>query len=1114
VPAQKLVHLTFNNAKLSTALKKIESATKAKILFNLEDVQDYTVSAKIENKNVEEAMDIIIGSKPFSYKVVDGFITVYKKAKKANSSNHTLKPVTVSEPQEQKKQGITLSGIIISSADNQPLIGVSVFVAGTSFGTITDMNGHYSLTVPEGTKTVSFNYIGYLTRKLNVADKYLFQLVTMIEEVHQLDEAVVVGFGTQKRASVIGAVTSVKPSDLVITSTNLTTAFAGNIAGIIAQQSSGEPGYDSPSFYIRGASTFGANNSALLILDGVEITSSMLGQIAPETIESFSVLKDATATALYGSRGANGVIIVTTKSGHESEKMNVKLRFETSISMPTIVQKIANGVTYMEAYNEAVKNSTPEGSVYTPFYSDGKIEGTRNHLNPYVFPDNNWYSMLFNDYSINKNLNINVTGGSKYLDYFLNAAVSDESGLVKQPSESPYDVGLDFKKFLFQSNISSNITKTTRVSLKMNTQIMYNHRPNADISDLFYYTMRANPVRFPAVLPAQKNDTYVRYGNNNSWDTGLTDLNPYALLSEGYGKRYYSYLTSVFSIDQKLDFITKGLSCNALVSFYNYTYSSNYRSATPFYYKVLDNYTVDDKGNYNYNTASIGNPGSTYSSYSVGTNGNHEYSFQGKMEYSRLCADKHDINAMIVYHMQENNLNTPSSSENDILPYRQQGLAGRFTYNYNKRYFFEYDFGYNGSENFAKGHRFGFFPAYAIGYLISDEPFFKSLKPIINSLKIRGSYGLAGNDYLSSRFPYITTVSMSTSSNWYVGSNFTDEYGPTISSYGNENATWEKAKKINFGFDLKLLNDFSLTFDFYNEQRTGIFMQRTSLPSSMGLSGSTPWGNVGAVNKHGIDLSADYNHVFNKDFYYTLRGTFTYSHNIVKNEDEPPVLPYEYTSKVGHPINTSWGLVADKLFGSKQEIENSPKQLFGDYGVGDIKYRDLNGDGVIDSNDITALGNGKPGIPEIIYGFGGSLKYHRLDFSCMFQGAERVIVHIYDMDPFCDTSHFGYNITQYIVDNHYSESNPNIHAAYPRLTSVPNINNTQESSFWIKNTNYLRLKSIEVGYSFNSFRFSLSGFNLFYLSPFKYWDPEVNGGGNGLSYPLQRSVKLGIQYEF
>jgi TonB-linked SusC/RagA family outer membrane protein len=1020
--------------------------------------------------------------------------------------------LTAAAQTQQKKKANTenLSGIVISSADNQPLVGVSVFIPGTSVGTSTNAQGKYSLDVPVGTKTIMFKYIGFLDKKLNVADKYLFQLVTMIEEVHQLEEAVVVGFGVQKKESVVGAVQSVKPSDLSITSSNLVTSFAGNIAGLITRQTSGEPGYDTPAFYIRGVSTFGANNSALIVLDGVEVPSAMLGQIAPETIESFSVLKDATATALYGSRGANGVIIVTTKSGHESEKMKIKMNFETSVSFPTSVQKIADGVTYMNAYNEAVKNSTGDDQVYTPFYSEEKIEGTRQHLNPYIFPDNDWYHTMFKDYTWNENFNFNLTGGSKYIDYYLNAAIYNENGIVKQPSESKYDVKMNFQKFIFQSNITSNITKTTRISLKMNTQIMYNHRPYEDISDLFYYSMRANPVRFPKTLPAQDGDTYVRYGNNNSWDTGFTDLNPYALLSRGYGKRYYSYLTPILSLDQKLDFITKGLSANAIVAFYNYTYSGNYRYFTPFYYKVLDDYTKNDDGTYNYNTESIGSVGSTYLGYSVGRDGEHEYSLQGKFEYARTFAQKHEVNAMVVYHMKETDYNTPDASENNILPFRQQGFAGRFTYNFDKRYFFEYDFGYNGSENFKKGHRFGFFPSYAVGYMLSNEEFFKPLKKVINTFKIRASYGLAGNDYLSIRFPYVTTVNMSNNVGFYTGINFTTRYGSMISSYGNDNATWEKAKKFNLGFDMKFFDKLSVAVDIFNEKRTGIFMQRASLPSTVGLSGTTPYANIGKVNKHGVDLSADYNQIINKDFIITARGTFTYSRNKVMAQDEPKLI-YAYTSKIGHPINTYYGLVADGLFTSKEEIENSPKQQFGDYTVGDIKYRDLNGDNVIDGNDVTAIG--KPAIPDIIYGFGGSIKYHQYDFSFMFQGATHVSLYMYNMHPFCASSHFGYNIAQYIVDNHYSESNPDANAAYPRLTSVPSNNNIQESTYWIKNANYLRFKSAEFGYRFRSFRFSLAAYNLFYISPFKHWDPE-KGGGNGLSYPLQRSVKFGVQYEF
>ncbi len=437
-------------------------------------------------------------------------------------------------------------------------------------------------------------------------------------------------------------------------------------------------------------------------------------------------------------------------------------------------------------------------------------------------------------------------------------------------------------------------------------------------------------------------------------------------------------------------------------------------------------------------------------------------------------------------------------------------MAGRVTYGFDYRYLFEASFGYNGSENFAPGKRWGFFPSAAVGWVISNESFWSGIRKTVDNLKIRASYGLAGNDALSVRFPYMSTVEMGQSSGFYYNWN-SQGTGPKITTYGNPNATWEEAKKLDIGIELGLFNALDIEAAYFTEDRSGIFMQRTSLPSSTGLLGATPYGNIGRVKSHGFDLSAVYNKQFNKDWSLSVRGTFTFSRNEVREKDEGDLM-YDYMSVVGHPVNAITGvLIADGLFTSQEEIDNSPRQQFGNYTVGDIKYRDLNGDGVVDGNDVTTAGN--PTIPEIQYGFGATLKWRKIDFSFMFQGAANVSLRMYNMHPFCDASHFGYGITQYIADNHWSEDNNRADAAYPRLTSQMNSNNTQASTFYIHDAKYLRLKSIELGYTIKRLRVYISGNNLFVLSPFKYWDPE-KGSGHGLSYPLQRTAKIGVQYQF
>ena len=1012
------------------------------------------------------------------------------------------------------QSGKILNGIVIGSDGDTPLPGVVIHSKeNPKEVATTDAHGEYRFEVSPATQTVVFEMMGYDTKEIKVSDTYLFTLVTMIVQANALEESIVVGFGTQKKESLVGAVQAVKPADLATSSSNLTTSFAGNIPGLIARQTSGEPGADGAAFYIRGISTFGANSSALIVLDGVEITSSMLNNIPTEAIESMSVLKDATATALYGSRGANGVLIVTTKEGRNSEKIAINASFDNTVSMPTMVQEVADGVRYMELYNEALYNvARQSGAAYVPFYSSEKIEGTRNHLDPYVYPNNDWYGMLFKNFAMNQRFNISLRGGGKKVNYFLNASIYNENGIIKEPKDALLDVNLNNKKYMFQSNVTAQATKTTKVSMKLNMQLQYQDSPYESTSNLFYYTMRANPVRFPAVLPAQDGDTFVRYGNNDTWDTGSNDLNPYALLSRGYKEQYRSWMTASLNVDQSLKFITKGLSAKALVSFYNYSYAATNRYHTPAYYKIdPDSVTLNDDGTYTWIANTIGSEGTTYLESSVSASGYHEWSMQAQLNYARKFG-KHNVSADLVYHMKEKVNNATGSSEEKLLPFREQGLAGRVTYNYASRYFLEGNFGYNGSENFIAGKRFGFFPSAAIGWNISNEKFFAPLKGAVTNLKLRASYGLVGNDSLGDdhRFPYITEVDMG-DRGYVFGSNFAKIGAGFISNYGNVNATWEVARKLNAGIDIELFKDLKMSVDWFHEYRTNIFMQRKSFASHGGVGGSLPWANLGETTNSGIDLSINYNKVVNSDFQYSLRGTFTYAHSEVKAMDEPDYSKNPHLSKIGKPINSNKVLIAEGLFTSQEEIENSPRQDFGSYGVGDVKYKDVNGDGVVNANDF--VWSDKPYFPEIQFGFGGSVKYRKWDASIMFQGNSRYDITTYNNHPFCDKVHFGYGIVKYIADDHWSWDNNNKDAKYPRLTTVPSDNNTQASTLYMHDASFIRLKNAEVGFTYKFVRFYLQGTNLFYLSKFKYWDPE-KGRGNGLTYPLQRTVKLGFQFTF
>ena len=1087
----------FRSVPLKTVLEEVERQTGYSILFENEDVDvSRPVTATFKDATLQTVLDTVL-DKSLRYTVKGGgkLVTISRRS-------------PVSAPTAPNGE-MTVAGTVISSADNQPIVGANIYVEGTNVGTTTDAGGNYKLTVPASAKTVTVSFLGYDTKKISVRDIHLFKLITLADASNKLEDVVVVGFGVQKKESLVGAVQSVKPSDLQTSSSNLSTSFSGKIAGVIAVQKSGEPGADGANFWIRGISTFGSGQSPLLILDGVEITNQMLNNIPPETIESFSVLKDATATALYGSRGANGVMIITTKNGRDSEKMTINLRAEFGASAPTRVPKVADGITYMETFNEA---RTTRGE--KPYYSNEKIMGTKLGLDPYVYPNVDWYDMLFKDCTFNQNFNFNMTGGAKKIDYFLNASVYNENGIMRKPEASKFDTNINAQKYLFQANVSADATKTTRVSLKMNTQLHYRHAPIQSVSDLFAYAMTGMPCEFPATLPGEESDTFVRFGTNNAWNSGFF-TNPYAQLCRGYGDQFRGHFTSALTVNQNLDFITKGLSATGMATFYNRVYSAVYRSFTPFMYQLTD-YNIDEAGNYSY-TSNSTNTGTTYLGTTRGKDGYRELAFQAKIDYARTFG-KHDVGATIVYMQKERNMNISDEQEYAALPYRQQGLAGRVTYGFDKRYLFEANFGYNGSENFAAGKRFGFFPSVAVGWVISNEPFWKGIKEQVNLFKLRASYGLVGNDVISKdyadRFPYLTTVDMGQGYDVYIGNNFERKYGPILSVYGNPNATWEESRKLDIGVEIGLFDSLNIIFDWFKEKRSGIFMQRTSLPSTFGMSGITPWANIGKVDNSGVDISVDYNKAFSKDLILSLRGTFTYAHNEIVEMDEPKY-KWAYQYKAGHPINSIQCLIAEGLFRDEEEIASSPSQdiYATTYPIrpGDVKYRDLNDDKIIDDNDMCWTGN--PTVPEIIYGFGFSLKYKGFDCSAFFQGQGKVSILMYNYHPFATAATPGSGLMQWIADEHWSEDDPNPKALYPRLSPLWNNNNTKASTLYVRNGKMLRLKTAEIGYTYKKMRVYVSGTNLLTFAPFKYWDPEKSSG-NGLGYPLQRTYNLGFQFNF
>ncbi|MBL1407664.1 TonB-dependent receptor [Sphingobacterium faecale] len=974
-----------------------------------------------------------------------------------------------------------------------------------NLSTSTDQNGMFILKLPEAVTELSFSLVGYKPISLSIASIRASEYVYLKKEQSDLEEVVVVGYGAQKKQSLVGAVETIKPSALKTTSSSFTSSFAGKIAGVVAVQKSGEPGADGANFWIRGVSSFAGNINPLIILDGVEINMQILNSIPPEVIDQFSVLKDATATALFGTRGANGVLVITTKNGKNLERMSINVRLEGGTSSHTQKMKMVDGVTYMNMFNEAIKAREINNN-YKPRFTQDKIEGTSQGLNDAIFPNVNWYETLFKPYTHNENVNVNVTGGASKLNYFVNGSFFNENGLFNT-IEKRYKNNINHRRYNLQSNVSANLTSTTTLGVKVNAIFRELYGPGVSSSNLYYSTLTASPIAFPLTFPALNGEDYTLFGTASGPYAQGYYPNPYADLVKGYQETFNTTTLGIVDLNQKLDFILDGLKFKALASFNNYSNTQVSRSFKPHYF-AIDKWSVNKDGVYDYTLASMGEPGQTALSTSSGAGGERKFTYQLSLDYGVSLQNRHNINAMVLYHQNQYNNNMPGSSLLAVLPQREQGLAGRLTYNYRDTYFSEFNFGYNGSENFKKGNRFGFFPSIAAGYVISNEPFFENWAETVSLLKVRGSYGLVGNDKINARFPYITNVDLN-SKGYTFGYDFNNTLsGPNVTLLGNEDAQWEIGKKANLGFELGIKNEFTLVADVFREDRSNIFMQRRIIPSHLGLGAILPYANIGQVRNQGVDFTLDYHTTISDDLSISTRGTFTYVVNKLLDRDEPQQKE-PYLSEIGHPLNSIRGLVAEGLFASEEEIKGWAKSTYEpDVRPGDIKYRDLNGDNVIDDNDKMVIGN--PTIPQMIYGFGMSVAYRKLGVSFNFQGTGKSSLMMADIHPFDKNEH---NVMQFIGDNYWQESNPDVNALYPRLDNEANAHNRQNSTFWLRNASFIRLKDVELSYDFKLFRIYLAATNLFRISSFKNWDPEL-GGGSGLSYPLQRTARFGVQFNF
>ncbi len=999
------------------------------------------------------------------------------------------------------QERIRINGTILDK-EREPLVGVMIRIKGEELNgfnaTTTDANGNFYLDVPSKESILEINYIGFKSKEITVGNDINFRII-LEEDVTNLDEVVVTGYGSQKKVSVIGSIESVKPQNIQVGSTrSLSNNLAGQIAGVIAVQRSGEPGHDNSNFWIRGISSFSGNQNPLVLIDGIERD---LNNIDPAEIESFSVLKDASASAMYGVRGANGVIIINTKRGQIGEP-SVDIRVEQSISQPTKLPEFIGAADYMELLNELKENKSQ-----LP-YTQEQIDRTRSGFDPDLYPDVNWLDEITKDFAYSTRANISVGGGSDFLRYSLVGTYFGEKGILETDKTLPYDTGISLNRYNMRANVDIDITNTTSLRMNIGGYLQQRRGQNSKTDDTFAAAFITNPF----VHPTRYSDGTIPVAPDR--------LNPWAMATQqGYKNENASQIQSLFSLEQNLRMITDGLKVKLTFSFDSYAEGKVTRGMNPTYYNVATGRDIE--GDLQHTILKYGDE-------SLGHKKESEYGkksvyFEASTTYNRLFNGVHDLDVLFLYNQQ-------SFDDGSIQPFKKQGIAGRLSYMYDNRYIAEVNFGYNGSENFEKGKRFGFFPSAAIGWLVSEESFLKNKLNGLSKLKVRASIGKAGNDDIGGRrFAYMTTISTEDYAYHWGDTGQIERKVIREGDIGVSNLKWETALKYNVGLELGLWNELDFHVDIFKEERKDIFMQRTIIPSQSGII-KNPWANYGKVNNEGIEFSLTYNKKINENLQVGLRSTFTYAKNTVLEYDESEAIKGTPRSLTGRSMNTLWGLQADRLFTVEDFDEagnlkeDIPEQSVGSTSLrpGDIKYIDRNNDGVVTEEDEGYIGGTKD--PRMIYGLGGNINYKNWDLNFFFQGIGDTYRTIGGSTYFIPGS--GQSLMGNVYRNYndrWTEDNPSQDVFWPRLSEAPNRNNYRESTWWKKDMSFLRCKVIELGYTLpkgltnkvglNNARVYVSGNNLFYFSKFKLWDPELDTN-DGLKYPGMSSVMLGAVINF
>lgn len=1106
----KTLSVSMSNSTLREVLKTIEKSSQF-VFFYLDDAVNLErkVSIDSKNKNIEEILSELFEGTSCTYRISDRQIFISGKA-----------PASTEQQQNKRK----ISGRV-TDIKGEPLIGVNVTVDGDANGSITNMDGLYEIFVTKKSVVLKFTYIGFKTSEIRTNASTNIYDVTLEEQVNELEETVIVGYGTQRKISNIGAQSSMKMEDIKTPSASLTTTLAGRLAGVVAVQRTGEPGKDAADIWIRGISTPNTS-SPLVLVDGVERS---FNDIDPEDIESLTTLKDASATAVYGVRGANGVILIKTKPGKVG-KPTVSADYYESFTRFTKMVDLADGITYMNAANEAMRND----GIATK-YTEDQIRNTIAGKDPYLYPNVDWLKEIFNDWGHNRRVNVNVRGGSEKVAYYASVSYFNETGMtVTDKNIDTYDSKMKYSRYNFTTNLNIDVTPTTKVEIGAQGYLGEGNYPTISSADLYNAAMSISPVEYPKMFFVNGEAFVPGTSTNNNFN------NPYSQATRrGYDNLTKNQIYSNLRVTQDLDMLTKGLKLTAMYAFDVYNEIHVHQDRAESTYNFLDTSVPYDMN---------GQPilqriyeGSNVLSYKQETSGNKKTYLEASLNYDRTFNDDHRVSALFLFN-QQSKLLYPKGTLEDAIPYRMMGIAGRATYSWKDRYFAEFNIGYNGAENFSPKHRFGTFPAFGVGWVVSNEKFWQPLSKAVSFLKIRYTDGKVGNSEVSDRrFMYLDQMKENGDYGYKFGPNGTKWLGYETVNMAVD-LIWEESRKQDLGIDLKLFNDdLSIVFDLFKERRENILLKREhSMPSFLGYNTSAPYGNIGIIENKGFDGTIEYNKRINKDWVIALRGNVTFNKD-KWIQGELPEQKYEWMNQYGRNINGAKGYVAEGLF-TQAEIDDmarweslsaankaiTPKPFasqFGTVKAGDIKYKDLNNDGQIDAYDQTYISRGD--VPTTVYGFGFTVGWKDLSVGMMFQGvagAERVL-NGSSINPFNGGGGSGNLYSN--IDDRWTEENPDQNAFYPRLSygseTTSSINNFQKSTWWVRNMNFLRLKTLQLSYNLpkpwvnkvhlKNAAVYVMGTNLFTLSRFKLWDPELNTD-NGASYPNTTSYSVGINFTF